>query len=806
MTINSVNQFKTDEVLYSEGDAPGCIYMVLKGKVRVKGKGYAVTLGAGSLVGLEQLQENAAADQCYALEEASIYVLNANSQKNLSALLASNKDYNGISVFNHAYLLKEYEKQRRLLLQEAVAIYAEIKDLYDKYLYLVQSTGCKAGMIPEIGELPEPPACPQEDMLRVNCLLDYGKIPLDVMKAFYAPCRQVVIEAIMDLQSIEEKLQASCNELSDYLIHIFMLEVGDDTYSLFRNALGLGIEMKHNGISPVQVEEIAKACIARRNRIKKIITETTGRTWYDNDAEIRTLYEGYLSGEDFRADDEASNATSGDVIMTVDSCKDTMQQLFDFGEFPEDKQAELSAAVDEYMALEDRESTEEPVRKLRQKLANLYYDLYYRVAVKYFEMGVGPAAVELFMDFGLLSEKLITHDELVELVSVKAKYADRMTYPESEVSAASATKSRRGRSAAKSVEAPSQASSDTCAVYTMSRWLKLIYSGKKEPSRNSMGQDYSEMLREMKKNGTITEQVEKQLLTDRKRKLEHEIKEVLQAGNRVVNGQLSIFVPFIHSGMFMGNLEKAYCSAQRINDEVAKVLSIDFSVFYRESLYVNKAAGLEKEYVMKQVMPEFILYPMVGQNVIMWQEITGRKRDSEGRFFAPSFTYTDFFNILVKALGRYRWDLCKTIQGANWNNIQVHSLTSEYSDYIQFYKKNHDLSDDRKEKIKLQIQRGRNNLREIFTLDYEVWIRNEATGSVKLNKVVREMLATYCPFAAEIRKRIGTQPLYEEAFARDIRERGKKGRELQLRLKGLETKGADIPEELKETLKFYREM
>ena len=94
----------------------------------------------------------------------------------------------------------------------------------------------------------------------------------------------------------------------------------------------------------------------------------------------------------------------------------------------------------------------------------------------------------------------------------------------------------------------------------------------------------------------------------------------------------------------------------------------------------------------------------------------------------------------------------------------------------------------------------------VFHPSAQVWIRNEATGSVKLNKVVREMLATYCPFAAEIRKRIGTQPLYEEAFARDIRERGKKSRELQLRLKGLETKGADIPEELKETLKFYREM
>jgi len=136
----------------------------------------------------------------------------------------------------------------------------------------------------------------------------------------------------------------------------------------------------------------------------------------------------------------------------------------------------------------------------------------------------------------------------------------------------------------------------------------------------------------------------------------------------------------------------------------------------------------------------------------------------------------------------------------------MHSLTADYSDYIQFYKKNRDLSDDRKEKIKMQIQRGRNNLREVFRLDYEVWIKSEASGSVKLNKVAREILATYCPFAADIRQRIGSQPLYEEAFARDIRERGKKGRELMLRMKGLETKGGVIPEEIRETIRFYKDM
>jgi hypothetical protein len=161
---------------------------------------------------------------------------------------------------------------------------------------------------------------------------------------------------------------------------------------------------------------------------------------------------------------------------------------------------------------------------------------------------------------------------------------------------------------------------------------------------------------------------------------------------------------------------------------------------------------------------------------------------------------------MVRALGSFRWALCKTIQGVNWNNIQVRSLTAEYSDYIQFYKKNHDLSDERKEKIKLQIQRGRNNLRQVFTLDYETWVKAESTGSVRLNKVVREMLATYCPFAAQVRDAVIKQPIFEEAFARSIRERARKVHELELRFKALEAKGIEVPEELKKTLEFYKSM
>ena len=111
-----------------------------------------------------------------------------------------------------------------------------------------------------------------------------------------------------------------------------------------------------------------------------------------------------------------------------------------------------------------------------------------------------------------------------------------------------------------------------------------------------------------------------------------------------------------------------------------------------------------------------------------------------------------------KVCGQFRWELCRTIEGTAWNNITYKSLTSEYSDYLQFYRKNRDLSEEKKDKIKLQIQKGRNNSREIFVIDYEAWINYESKGAIKLNKVVREILATYCPFSKSMQEQISKQP------------------------------------------------
>ena len=771
MKLNATNQIGAGESLFEEGKADNCIYMVLKGKVILANRGASVVCGAGSLLEAEQLWGAAPFCACSVSEDASVYVIPADKEKSLPGLLSANKDYNGITVYNHARTLTELYKQQAKLKECASGLFNELKNDYDAFLNIAQENGCRTGLISEIGNLEEF-VSGVNDTPDLAVLLEYARIPYDAVKSFYAYSSKLAIDEIGRMVKCEAALAGLCAEASDYVAALYDILAGNEENSLYRNLLGLAIDVKKKGGDTTKLNEMIARCRNYTGTVKALIGTQTTRSFMVNETVLNEMYEAYTSGGDFRTEDDvAGAAVEGAVASVVNSLKNTYEQLVEFAKYPEEKAGVFGELIEKFGALPDKESTEEEVRKLRKGIADHFYELYLLTAMESFAHKTLPKAVELFLDYGFISEKLITDSELVQLLEIKK------------------TKTN-----------------SPCRVYSMTQWLKAVHDEEVEPSRNDLGQDYAEALREARKAGDITEAEAKELLQNPDKKVEYEIKNVMVHANRVVNGQLSIFVPMLYSGQLQGDLSRAYLSSEKLNYCVEDLTDIDYSVFYRESLYVDEEAGIEREYEMKNVYPIFINYPIVGENVVMWQEITGRKRDTEGRFFVPSFTFSSLNDMMIKAFGHFRWALCKTIQGVNWNNIQIRSLTAEYSDYIQFYKKNHDLSDERKEKIKLQIQRGRNNLRQVFTLDYEVWIKAESTGSVRLNKVVREMLATYCPFGAKVKEGVVRQPIFEEAFARNTRERARKVHELELRHKALEAKGIEVPEPLIKTLEFYKNM
>jgi hypothetical protein len=463
--------------------------------------------------------------------------------------------------------------------------------------------------------------------------------------------------------------------------------------------------------------------------------------------------------------------TQEDIQKVAEETKDSFAKIIEYAGISGEEANEMMSVMQDFLMLKDKSSTEDSSRVLRRKLAENHYNLYLKAFIRSYKEKQPPRIIDLFLKYGYADERLLTNEQLLFLFFLKEEEAEQKF----------------------------------CRVYNIKEWLTLIYEGKKEPSKSEFDLEYSEMVTSLRKQNKITDKEAMLWLTDPAKKLEYEIQNMFRYNNRTTNGQILSFVPILHKEQWVNNIEKQLVTANRVNEAIGEIIRIDYSVFDREVIYSNKDKNIVKEYINKRVFPDILLMPTVGTNGIMWQEIAGKRRDSAARFLLPAFTEINLGLLLVRILGRFRWELCRTIEGAAWNDIHHKSLTSEYCDYLQFYRKNKELSEEKKEKLKSQIQKGRNSSREIFVIDYEQWINYEAMGAIKLNKPVREIMSTYCPFAKEIREQLKLQPLFEESMARYYREKQRKVREIEARQRLLQKENIETPQELADTLCYYRD-
>ena len=290
---------------------------------------------------------------------------------------------------------------------------------------------------------------------------------------------------------------------------------------------------------------------------------------------------------------------------------------------------------------------------------------------------------------------------------------------------------------------------------------------------------------------------------DQKEKVRFEIQNMFSSANRITYGKITTFCPILCEFDLINTISKMAVTVERLEEELNKIRKVDFTAFYREVNFTNAANDiLSHELLMSEVLPNMILMPNAGTRAMMWQETADKRRDTPARFLFPIFTAANLEEMMIETVGRYRWEMCRKIQGVRWNDIREKSLTSEYCDYLQFYRKNRDLSADAKDKLKTAIQRAKNNYREVFVKDYQSWINYESKGSFRLNKVAREILIVYCPFAKDIRAALKVNPMYQISIPKFERDNAKKAQRLTALYEKYQKAGGEITEELKENLLY----
>lgn len=772
INLNAVNQYKKGSRIYKEGEPLSSIALVIKGYVQIHNEGASYLIGPGTFLSVSDVLNGSYQSTYTAAEDVVAYFFAVDSKDDIENILSINKDYSGFIIMSMNRIISELYSLYKDMLKIVHGLYDFLKSRFKIYFESASRLGYTARKPKWVDELTDFESYITLDIDKINYYIDSNTIPIDILKSYYSYSSNITMFQIQDQSELITQLNEILREYANQLFSMAEYLISDDDTSIFGLIATYAIEVVDSDGNSAELMEHMDSVIEEINNIDTFLKKRLGRKMKINRKRMEEVYHLLISGT---KDREMSIQTYlkysvDDTEKVISELNESYKQILDYSEIDMDIAERMHITMKDFVNLKERLSMDEAAKKIRKTLTNDFYELYKQVFLKAYNDKNAPRIIDMFLSYGYADEKLLDNEQILSLYFLEDEPMSSVSY-----------------------------------VYGIKEWLKLIYEGKKEPSKNEFDLEYNDMLISLKNKGKITDKQVREYALDMEKKLEYEINNMFRYNNRTTNGQISTFVPVLHKEMFYTQPDKSFVRPSVIIEEFNKMLEVDYSLFDRETLYANKENKIEKEYIIERIYPDIILMPTVGINGVMWQEITGKRRNSPGRFLFPTFSEVDLFQSIVKVCGRFRWEMCRTIEGTAWNDIKVKSLTSEYSDYLQFYRKKRELSEDKKEKLKLQIQKGRNNSREIFVIDYEAWINYESRGAIKLNKIVREIMATYCPFSKKIREQLLIQPIYEEAFARYIRARLKKIRETEGRHRFLQKDNIPLTKELLDTLTYYQE-
>lgn len=766
----AVNQISKGTKIYEEGEGISTICLIIKGRVLVQNDGFKMFLGSGNFIGVPDLYNGSVLCNYVAYDDVTIFPFTVENAQSLYQLFAQNKDYAGLVVTGLSRSFVEAERIYQLLDKEVESLYTVLMSYYERFSLCAKRVGSRLGYIECFEDLKRFAGKKDGEIESRKFIVELSQVPVDIQKAFFGCSSGLAVHGVDKMtKGLAFYLEENIERVS-YIGKLLEYLVGRTESALLYQAITVDKYVHSIGKINDELDRLVDDIIETVNHVEELLVKNTARIVYIDRLRLEREYTELITGvKQSYLEDEKETITEQDYERIQFELQDSMKKIVEYSKIPAQDTLEFKRSIVEFRNLHDKFSSSDEARLIRRGITKFFYLLYQTVFIRAYQEKCTDRVINLFLSYGFIDEKLLSQKQLVELYLLGEQRAD--TVP--------------------------------CRVYNIKDWLIEIYEGRKEPSKNEFDLDYTESVREKKRLLHLSEEEEQVLLNDRDQKLNYEIINMFQSNNRLVSGQVSTFVPILYDDLFFKGVAQTHVTANEINYQVNQLKQIDYSIFYRETLYYDKEKGIEKEFIQKEVFPDIILLPTYGSKGVMWQEISGKKRDSSGRFLLPSFTDGDIQDMLLTLFGRFHWELCRCMQGTSWNNIKYKSLTSEYVDYIQFYKKNHDLSLEAKERIKVQIQKGKNNSREVFLLDYINWIKNESNGSLRLNKVARELLAMYCPFSKEIRQKLSKQPLFADAMSRFERENHKKVHEIELRYKALEKAGAELTQELIKTKEFY---
>lgn len=744
-------------VICQNGQTADSIYLIISGTVRVTYSSGEFFLEKGDIIGLCEIYRENYHFSYTALDDVTIasfpYQIDS-----LTALFDRKPEfarYAAKSCFKQLEsLLEIYE----LIKYDCGILYQYIVDSHDDYCSLCNRHNIVPRQLEQLETL-KPLEC-EEDI--PQWLGSYYENMAAVLKevlpgctiSFHSFINGLLMKTCQDISGII----SICHSMNQYKTDIAQIIMNIDRLDLFDLYTSLLFRLQPEEDDFTAVTAAISRMMIHLEDIRSIDQELYGNRVQEYKNKLAIIEEKGL--------DALSESSA--AMLEAEQLRGSIHTILDYSGCEKDICNDFRQYIQEWKAQTDKSGTDDHSRKLRLSISKLFYKIYVAAFERSLQDDDIPIILKMFFLFGYVDEELAGTENASYLSTLAGNFP----------------------------------SSPQQHVYTVYEWMKAIYNGEKEPSRNEFDTDFPAYVHELKTSGKITAQMEKEMVDDNREKLLFELNNMFPLVNKMTFGRISSFCPVFSEHNILKDLGKSLVTAQKITEALDEIRAVDFGAFYRETLYTNPDIGIQREYFNVEVLPDIILMPNMGTRGVMWQEIEGRRRTTPSRMMVSVFLLEDLNAIITRLTGEFRWEMCRRIQGPRWNVSSEPSLTSEYFDYIQFYKKNHDLTADAKEKIKSAMQKAKNSYKEMFIGDYITWILYEGAGSPRLNKIARSIISTYCPFAREIRTRLGNNPMYKEILEKYDLKTSQKLHHMGALCQKLEKGGISLPDELLAQKKF----
>jgi hypothetical protein len=746
--------------LINEGDPVDSMYVVVTGTIEQIWKDQHLTLGPGTVAGLsDALNRDYEADYLVA-EDAMV----------IKCPYKTMADFNAIFDAQPVYIFG-FSKGAFRQCRDVFTIYDDFKkktdDLYsycrglnNEYKKACRSIGAEIKELDMLEEL-EPLDLKDEILDWEHDYIDsLNSVDNKEIENIYGSKNEIAIGVIGISCGYMKRAIESVETMGFYLEEFAPILLSPDKNDMFQLIFDLRIYAAQRGADQANIIKLMKMLykFASQSGLydKKLLKER----WSE--------YESHDFEATAAAFDEAKMQKQAEFTQTF-------EHICEFAEIDEDKTAEYKEQLAAYLALSDREGKEDNERKVRKKAVDLFYDIYQKTFFRALEFeaygGELDIIIQMFLNLGYIDYDAVGDELTNELADIMERM-DTLCKGEH--------------------------------LFTIYTWLRAVYAGDREPSRNELDLDYRGFVLEERKSGNITEADMPKWMNDQEQKVKFEMNNFFVSANRTTSGKMTSFCPVLTKEDFGADTMKMLLTQTKLMEAMGKIEEVDFGIFLREGFYTDMEAGVKSEPYLKRVEPDIILLPNCGMRAMMWQECGGIKVDTPGRFVFPLFTFDDVDKLMIYCCGAFRWEICRKEQGSRWNDIGSDCLTSDFYDYFTFYRKNKDLTAENKEKVKTLLKSSRNNMREAFTKQYTIWINFEAQGSIRLNKAERNILNKHCTFSKAYRAKVSSHPMYEQGISRHEIKQSQALHHLKTIIDKVEKNEGVVPEEVKQGMEYLK--